>query len=301
MDFRQLQYIMAVAEHQNITRAAAALYISQPSLSHFIARTEDELGVKLFDRSTSPLKLTYAGEQYLKNAQEILRVKDRMMSEFRDISGNMKGRLHVGVPHERAAYMLPLILPQFKRRYPGIDVDVDVTHTHRLLDYLSRGRVDFAILPCFPDSGFETMEVYRERLVLAAPPRLIDERHRVDGVSMTVDPCTLGDLPFILSKKGHGLFRRVGEFLAEYSLSPQTVFESTSNITSLRLAAAGLGVAIVPEMTTRLAQCPAAPEIYRIGVPSLEWSIALHYRKDAYVGDVERAFFEAARNAFEEG
>ena len=142
------------------------------------------------------------------------------------------------------------------------------------------------------------MEIYKERLVLVAASRAVSEEHLLPGRPRTVDPAKLDDLPFILSKKGHALFQRVKNFFEEHQLAPEVVFESTSNITSLRLAAAGLGVAIVPDMTTRLAQCPSTPAIYFIGVPPLEWNVALHYRKDVYFGGVERAFFETACQAF---
>lgn len=298
VDFRQIQYILAVAEHRNITKAAAALYISQPSLSHFIARTEEELGVKLFDRTMMPLKLTYAGEQYLKNAVEIMRVHDRMMREFRDIAGSLKGRLVVGIPHERAAYMLPLILPDFRRRHPGIEVDLAISNTAKIIDALARGRIDFGI-GIFPQlNEFQSMEIYRERLLLVAAPGMVRSRHLLKKGNRALNPAKLGDLPFIISRHGHALFRRVSELWSTYNLSPQVVFESSSNITSLRLAAAGLGVTIVPAMTLKLAQTTAPPEVYEIGAPALTWTVALYSRKDAYVGAVERAFFETARQAF---
>lgn len=300
MDFRQLQYILAAAEHQSITKAAAALYISQPSLSHLIAHVEEELGARLFDRSAVPLKLTYAGEQYVKYAREILRLNDQMRREFRDISGSLKGRLRIGIPNERAAYMLPLIMPHFKALYPGIEIGIEIYEMSRLIDELRRGHVDFCILP---DVGteltdFGRVEIYSEKLVLVTGAEMVKNRHLLNGRDDTVDPAKLSDLPLIASSPGHALFQQVRELMEQQGITPATVFSSSSNIAALRLATAGLGVCIVPEMTLKLARLTQNPKIYMVGDPPFCWSVAFFYRRDSYIGTVEKAFFDTAIAAF---
>ena len=93
MDFRQLQYLTTVAKYRNVTKAADALYISQSALSHYIKNIEDELGVLIFDRSTTPISLTEAGRCYMESAQRILGENERLMKELRDIyrSQSFKG------------------------------------------------------------------------------------------------------------------------------------------------------------------------------------------------------------------
>ena len=93
MDFRQLQYMLTLAEYKNMTRASEALYISQSALSHYLKNVEQELGVTLFDRSTNPLSLTYAGKCYMESARRILMENDRMLRELRDITHHMTGKL----------------------------------------------------------------------------------------------------------------------------------------------------------------------------------------------------------------
>lgn len=101
MELRQFTYVNQVAECGNFTKAAAKLFISQPALSNYISKVEGDLGVKLFDRSATPLKLTYAGEQYLKRAKVILGQMEDMNRELRDITHYMTGRLRIGFPSER--------------------------------------------------------------------------------------------------------------------------------------------------------------------------------------------------------
>ena len=119
MELRQFKYVNMVAQCGSVTKAARKLFISQPALSSYINKLEEELGVKLFDRSATPLVCTYAGEQYLKRARAILMQLDDMDREFRDIATNCQGRLRLGFPGERLIYMLPLILPPFKERSPA--------------------------------------------------------------------------------------------------------------------------------------------------------------------------------------
>ncbi|MDL2327425.1 LysR family transcriptional regulator [Ruminococcaceae bacterium OttesenSCG-928-A11] len=302
MDFRQLVYICTVAEHKNITKAANALYISQPSLSHFIAKAEDELGVKLFDRSTTPLSLTYAGEHYVDYAQQILMIHDKMIKEFRDISNKMKGRLRVGAPRERAAYMMPLILPVFKARFPGIDVQLVTSSGKDLMALLERGHLDFVILPRqIHEKAFVMRKIYEEELLLVAAKGVIGPERMLKDAPNTVDLRKLGDLPFILLQENHAIRGAVELLFKSYRIKPRVVLENNSNITSSRLAAAGMGVAIVPGMTVKLTSIDPPPAIFSLANPPITWEVNAVYRQDAYLGVVENAFFEIASAVFEQG
>lgn len=109
MDFRQLQYITTVAEYRNITKAADALFISQSALSHYIQKAEQELGIVLFDRSTTPISLTLAGQHYVETARRILLENEQLMKVFRDITHHMTGKLRIGTSRDRASYTIPQI------------------------------------------------------------------------------------------------------------------------------------------------------------------------------------------------
>lgn len=299
MDFRQLQYINAVAEFQSITKAAASLYISQPSLSHFISKTEEELGVKLFDRSTSPISLTFAGERYIEDAKQILKIHEQMRKQFRDISRNMTGRLRVGMPRERAAYMLPLILPEYQESYPGIEVQLYTAGGKELFDALQKGRIDFMILPHnATEKGLRTFHIYEEELLLVAGKGLVKPHHLLDSHTGVVNLGKIADLPLITLQKGHAIRTAIDLLLQEYKVSPPLFMETHSNITCLRLASASLGVAIAPRMTIELARAPAEYEVYSLGIPPVTWEVIALTREDAYVGVAEKAFLDTARHVF---
>ena len=96
MEIRQFTYVNMVAECGSMTKAAAKLFITQPALSNYISKLEEELGTKLFDRSVTPMKLTFSGEKYLEHARTVMMQIDNMEREIRDITNHQTGRLRLG-------------------------------------------------------------------------------------------------------------------------------------------------------------------------------------------------------------
>ena len=122
-------------------------FITQPALSNYISKLEEELGTKLFDRSVTPMKLTFSGEKYLEHARTVMMQIDNMEREIRDITNHQTGRLRLGFPNERIIYMLPALLPVFHEKYPGVRIETNNAPGVRLLDFLAAGDVDFVFLP----------------------------------------------------------------------------------------------------------------------------------------------------------
>lgn len=298
MDLRQMHYINMVVESGSITKAAKELYISQPSLSHIIAKTEKELGGRIFDRSTTPLTLTYAGERYMEKVRQILLLNQELIKEFRDISQNLKGRLRIGVPRERAAFMLPLILPEFKKQYPGVEIDIVENKGTILREEAQKGRMDFIILPAHVmDNSFEFIKIYEEELLLIARRGMVSQEQLIPGNRYAVDLSKFNDAPFILLPQGHTIRDSIDLLFDAHKVSPRTVLETTSSIAAYRMAASGYGFAIVPRITVSLTSFAEQPEIFSLTEYPVTWEISAIYRKDAYIGIVEKTFFDIAREA----
>ena len=114
------EYFTSIVEAGSLTKAAQNLYTTQPALSQYLKRLENNLGVELFDRSTSPLKLTYTGECYYKYILQMKTLDENLRREFQDIKSEVSGRLRLGIALWRGACLLPDIFPEFHRRYPTI-------------------------------------------------------------------------------------------------------------------------------------------------------------------------------------
>lgn len=301
MELRQFKYVSMVAQCGSFTKAAAKLFISQPALSNYIGKVEEELGVRLFDRSAAPLILTYAGEQYLKRAKAILMQLDDMERELRDITLRQEGRLRLGFPNERIVYMLPIILPPFKAMYPGVEVEVMSGPGIRLMDSLRAGDVDFMFLPQWTkEKGIGQVKVAEEELVLVAARGYLEDRHFLDRERRIVNWREAAKLPLITLNKGHALRSSVDVLFKNAGLRPNIFLESHSNMLSCQLAAQGFGVAVVPEITLEILRGGMEAEAYHLSDPPLTWEICALYREGCYIGQVERDFLKTAAEALAE-
>ncbi|OON94468.1 MAG: hypothetical protein ATN33_04395 [Epulopiscium sp. Nele67-Bin001] len=146
MDFKELNYLIALADFQQMTKAAEQLFISQPSLSKYIKTLEDSLGIKLFNKVGNRFVLTYAGECYVESARKILNIRAELDAKLSDIRSADVGRLNIGVPHTRASYLLPLVLPRFTVKYPKIQLNIFEDNVKVLEDALLNGKLDIALL-----------------------------------------------------------------------------------------------------------------------------------------------------------
>lgn len=301
MDFRQLQYLTAVAEHRNVTKAAESLYISQSALSHYIRKAEEELGVQLFDRSTVPISLTYAGQCYIASAQRILLENERLTKELREITENMTGVLRIGISRDRASYIMPRLVRDFRERYPGIRVDIFTQSAQQLREALKTGRIDILLLPDDgrePDSSLDFRKIYTEELVLCAGKDYIRPEQRNPEQPGVIDPGSLHEQPFFLLNQKHAIRIFCDSFFRRHRIRPEIVNELSSSVTCYRMAAAGLGMAIVPYMTTQLADPGMEVELFSLGPDRVTWDVNMYYRKDAYLGQPEKDMIRLAGQLF---
>ena len=145
MNLKQALYIRTIAQEESITAAAKKLYVSQPSLSQMVRQVESEYGVTLFDRTVSPLRLTYAGEKYLKAASVMLTANERLENELREIRQENSGLLRLGISVQRAMQILPVALPWFTMQFPKVSIDLREEGSARLEKLLEDGEIDLAL------------------------------------------------------------------------------------------------------------------------------------------------------------
>ena len=145
MNLKQALYIRTIAQEESITAAAKKLYVSQPSLSQMVRQVESEYGVTLFDRTVSPLRLTYAGEKYLEAASVMLTANERLENELREIRQENSGLLRLGISVQRAMQILPVALPWFTMQFPKVSIDLREEGSARLEKLLEDGEIDLAL------------------------------------------------------------------------------------------------------------------------------------------------------------
>lgn len=241
MELYRLRYFEAVARLGNVTRAARELHIAQPSLSKQIRALESELGVALFDRVGRRVELTDAGRLLLPYARRALREIAAAREALEQRADLARGRIAIGAPPTIGARLLPQVLADFNGRHPGIELELHEAGSAPLVRQLLDGEVDLAVVPV-PVADAAYVELFTEDLVIA-----VAAGHRLAGRG-AVASAELADEGFIMFPPSYGLRDRTLQFWREAGLAPRVVLDGGEMATVLRLAAVGLGVALVPRL-----------------------------------------------------
>src|SRR5580693_3029249 len=150
MELRHLRYCVAVAEKQNVTRAAVRLHVSQPPLSRQIRNLEDELGIALFDHDAKSVRLTEAGRVFLTEARMILQRAEEAVEMAKDVAEGKRGEIHVGYAPSLTVEFLPRALKYFRESNPGVRVELHDLSTQGMLRGLAHGKLHVAIMVQVP-------------------------------------------------------------------------------------------------------------------------------------------------------
>ncbi|CAM5791489.1 LysR family transcriptional regulator [Brevibacillus borstelensis] len=284
MELRQIRYVLAVAEERSFSRAASRLHLAQPSLSQQIAKLEKILGVPLFHRLPQHVELTDAGQRFVQVAQTLVDMAEGLEREMRSYAVGESGKLLVGSLPITGAYVLPRVIPDFTRQFPGVELQLIEETSSHLEHLLVRGKIDISLLTMpITDPTLETIPAIHEEIFLAVPPQ-----HPIAG-QKEVDLAELAGQPFILLKEGQG-FRTISLRLCEEAgFRPRIVFESTNIQTVQSLVAAGMGLSFAPRMISLAPGTTEHPVYVRLARRPFR-TLVVAYRKDLPLSRPAEAF-----------
>ncbi|MGH6656769.1 MAG: LysR family transcriptional regulator [Actinocrinis sp.] len=260
--FRALECLVALVEARSVTGAAAALHMSQPALSHQIAALERELKTPVVERLGRGVRVTAAGIAAADEARIALRAADQAVRAGRRAGAGEGGRLRIACAETMTAWVLVPVLRQWRSRRSEVVLDLsEHTSADRMVELIESGAVDLAVGPR-PSPTRERVELLgEEEVVIVAPTG--HPFAALDAVSFE----QLADEPFVHYTPDNGLFAWVDELAAQHRVVLDPVLRTRSPRTAAQLAAAGMGVAIVP--VSALASKPPgvvrrlAPQVYR--------------------------------------
>jgi len=250
MTLTELKYIVAVARERHFGKAAEACYVSQPTLSVAVKKLEEELDVKLFERSANEVTVTPLGEEIVRQAQSVL----EQAANIKDIAKRGKdplaGPLKLGVIYTIAPYLLPDLVRQVIKRTPQMPLILQENFTVKLMEMLRTGEIDCAILAePFPDTGLATASLYDEPFLAAIPMQ-----HPL-ATQTSVSTEALKKETMLLLGNGHCFRDHVLEVCPEFArFSSDTEgirksFEGSSLETIKHMVAAGMGITLVPRLS----------------------------------------------------
>jgi LysR family hydrogen peroxide-inducible transcriptional activator len=250
MTLTELKYIVAVARERHFGKAADACYVSQPTLSVAVKKLEEELDVKLFERSANEVTVTPLGEEIVRQAQSVL----EQAANIKDIAKRGKdplaGALKLGVIYTIAPYLLPDLVRQVITRSPQMPLILQENFTVKLLEMLRSGEIDCAILAePFPDTGLATAPLYDEPFFAAVP--MNHPLAELESVSAE----QLKSETMLLLGNGHCFRDHVLEVCPEFARFSSNAegirksFEGSSLETIKHMVAAGMGITLVPRLS----------------------------------------------------
>ncbi|WP_353951114.1 LysR family transcriptional regulator [Knoellia sp. S7-12] len=241
MQLRDLEWLVALAEHGHVTETAAALGVSQPTLSRALARIETSLGTRLFERVPNGVALTPHGEVAVAAAHDITGRHDQLLADLAARLDPDSGTVRLAFLDSMSTSLVPRVLREFHTHAPAVRVLLTQEPHHHIVRDLDSGAVELAITSWLPDGPFGWAPLQKERLVLVVPPH-----HRWRG-RRRIALQDLADEELVTTPPGFGYRALVDDLLASAGVAPKVSFESADLATIEGLVSAGLGVAVLPE------------------------------------------------------
>jgi DNA-binding transcriptional LysR family regulator len=208
MDTRQLAAFCAVVERRSFSQAADQLGVTQPAVSLQIRSLEKRLGMQLLDRSGRRVEPTEAGQRLYRSAHRLLQLEEQLLAELGDdADGELAGRLEIGASTGPGGTVLPVVLCEFQRRYPGVHVALSVSDTQRVVEQVARREVELGVVGAQRrHRGVVFEPFFRDEVVLAVP-----RGHRFANRTVSLEELT-GE-PLVLMQEGAGVRQVIDEEL----------------------------------------------------------------------------------------
>lgn len=250
MNLSQLEYIVAIDNHRHFVTAAERCFVTQATLSMMIKKLEEELGLKIFDRSKHPVEPTPEGLEVIQRARVILAEVHRLKSYAAELEGNISGELHLGVIPTLAPYLLPLFLKSFSKKYPDVKLFIKELVTSEIINKLKTGDLDIGLLatPLKEAQLNEHPLFYEEFFVYASGNEKLPKKRYL--LPRELDPSHLW-----LLEEGHCLRNQVinlCELKTMESGSDKVHYEAGSIETLINMVDKNDGITIVPYLATLL-------------------------------------------------
>lgn len=283
------KYVYKVFQEKSFSKAAKALYISQPALSAAVSRLENEMGIKIFDRTRVPLNLTPQGRIYIDTIEEIMESESNMKRRLQEISDLSNGSITVGGSSHVTNFLLPEICGEFYKKYPKIRVTLDIGNVGDvgvLTDKLNNRTIDLLMAYDYDNNIFTAEPIINERLIIAMRKTLkgadkiahlaISREDIISGnwskEQEISDLSIFRDITFIKYTKRSNLTHKMNQILGEYKVSNYHIVNSRHIGVHHNLMCSGLGAIMTSDLAISKAYnnsedilyfVPACKESYR--------------------------------------
>jgi len=276
MTITQLRYVLAVAEHQNFTKAAEKTFVTQPTLSMQIQKLEDELNILIFDRSKKPIELTEVGKKLVHQARNIVNESERIQDIVDQQKGYIGGEFKLGVIPTVMPTLLPMFLNNFIKKYPKVRLKIEELHTEAIMEHLQDGHLDAAIAATpLENESLKERVLYYEPFVGYIPSgHRLSSKTRIDTSDLDIDN-------MLLLEDGHCFRDGIINLCKTQKSYNEDHFqlESGSFETLIKLSNEGLGMTLLPYLHTLDINERDKKNLHHFNEPSPAREVSLVYSK----------------------
>ena len=308
--FQGMEYVYAVYEEGSFSRAAARLYISQPSLSASVKRIEEKIGYPLFDRNVKPVRLTECGERYIAAVEKIMEQEREFRAFLTDWAGLNTGKLTFGGSNMFLSWVLAEMIRDYSARYPLVEIGLVEENVTALMQMLHSGKIDVLIENKQLDRKEFDAALYKaEHLLLAVPKHFavndglgafrldvetIRDESYLDDAVPAVPLKAFADEPFLMQKPENDTRQRADRILSKAKIRPKVLFEVDQQMTAYNITCAGLGASFVSD--TLISRMPSHENAVYYKLPGKEGhrNIWFYWKHGRYMTNALKAFLELA-------
>ena len=306
-------YIYEVYKERSFSAAAKKLFISQPALSASVKKVEERLGFIIFDRSTSPISVTQEGQIYIESLEKIRRINAETLTRLSDVAKLKYGHLTICGYNFISSLILPKIIFEFTKKYPGITVEHISTAATNLSNLILNETADIIITQITDNDLFEYEPLFNETLLLGVPTafkindslkeyqitkqEVINGKHLREDIPI-VDIKLFKDEPFILLKQSNDTYKRAKRLFDDNDMKPSNVvLYVDQHLTSHNMACAGIGVILVSDEVVKLSKRQGLV-FYKLDNKYASRTMHIAYKKNRYVSKAMQEFINIAKEVY---
>lgn len=302
MEFKDIEYTLAIAKYNHITKAADSLYITQPTLSNYIRNMEKRLGIELFKREGNKIHLTYEGELFIENGLKILQQRDELLNKLNESITSHRGILKLSIPILRGSYLIPEILPLFHEKFPNVKIILDEGSSVEIEKLVKSGSSDLVIFnKPFRKLSLQYEIIHREELLLVMHKDhpLAKKAIKIDGLAypwMDISLCK--DEAFIVQFPNQHTGEVERHIFHEANIKPKIILETRNLEASVKLASLGYGLTFISESHIKHISFSNRPLFFSIGNPTTVMDVIAAYPDKASLSKHARELIEISKQCF---
>lgn len=290
MDIREYTYILSIINHGSYSKAAKALFISQPSLSIYIRNLEKRLNITFFE--DRKLTLTQEGKVYIDYAQKIVQLNNDLQYQLKHMARFKNSLVRIGITVTRGSYILPKLFPLLLKEHPDIQIKITEAISEELENMVLEGELDFIMVNYpFKEHALDYIKLYDEEIVIAVSPDnpILQKARPVEGTKhLWIDIRELEEEPFILLKYGQKMRQIADSLFQDAGYSPHIILETSSAVTAFHLSCTGVGATILIDTFLNLSEVKSLPELLSVGNPRLNRELVLAYAPNRRISPAAR-------------